>query len=89
MNKDFLQRVFNSKTGWVYTYAGSDSGEIITEKFVTAAGNYLLDTVVVKLPQFGTTVIYTNTEVTVNSSEFELFTDLTPDPEVAAPEQGI
>ena len=95
MNKIFLQRVFNSKSGWVYTYSGDSSIVEITEKFVAAAGNNLLDTMVVKLPQFGTTVVYTNAEVVINSPEFELFTDLTPDPEVvvepapAAPEQGI
>lgn len=96
MNKNFLQRVFNSTSGQVYTYSGTGSLAEITEKFVTAAGNNLLNTMVVELPQFGATVVYSDTEVTVNSSEFTLLTDLIPDPEPApvepdpaTPEQGI
>lgn len=82
MNKVFLQRVFNTKSGKVYTYSGAGTHTEITEKFVAAAGNNLLDTMVVQLPQFGATVVYVNdSTVEVISREFELFTDLTPDPD--------
>lgn len=95
MNKDFLQRVFNAKTGQVFVYSGTGSNAEITEQFVAAAGNNLLDTVVVNLPQFGSTVIYVNDmTITVDSGLFTLFTDLIPDPEPvveepAAPTEGI
>ena len=94
MNKLFLQRVFNSTSGQVYVYSGTGSIAEITEKFVLAAGNNLLNTIVVELSQFGTTVVYTDVEVTVNSPEFQFFTDLVPDvlppePEPTPPEQGI
>jgi len=88
MNKDFLQRVFNAKTGKVFTFSGTGSIAEITERFVAAAGNNLLDTVVVSLPQFKTVVVYVNDmSVDVNTDGFEFFTDLIPDPEPVAPEQ--
>jgi len=96
MNKDFLQRAFNSKSGQVYAYTGTIPNGVsvpvhVTEQFVSATGNNLLNTVVIPLPQFGSTVIYVDSDsMTVNSEEFVFLTDLIPDPEpeVVPPAEG-
>ena len=100
MNKEFFQSIFNQKMGYVYCYKGSvPEGEsrdhYITEQFAQAAGSNLVSTVVVELPNFGITVIYNHAEENnINSADFELMTDLVPDPipeppvvEEPAPEQ--
>ena len=86
MNKEFFQSIFNQKMGYVYCYKGSvPEGEsrdhYITEQFAQAAGSNLVSTVVVELPNFGITVIYNHAnENNISSANFELMTDLVPDP---------
>ena len=86
MNKEFFQTIFNQKMGYVYCYKGSvPEGEsrdhYITEQFAQAAGNNLVSTVVVELPTFGITVIYNHSETNdISSPNFEVMTDLVPDP---------
>jgi hypothetical protein len=86
MNKLFFQSIFNQKMGYVYCYKGTvPEGEsrdhYITEQFAQAAGTNLISTVVSELPTFGITVIYNHAEENnINSANFELMTDLVPDP---------
>lgn len=86
MNKDFFQSIFNQKMGYVYAYKGTvPEGEArdqyITGQFAQAAGSNLVHTVVAELPNFGITVIYNHAEENnINSANFELMTDLVPDP---------
>ena len=86
MNKEFLQSIFGQKMGYVYHYKGTvPEGEsiahYITEQFAQAAGSNLVNTVVTELVNFGITVVYNYaTEDTISDSNFELITDLVPDP---------
>lgn len=87
MNKQFFQSIFAQKSGYVFKYLGSvPEGEsathYITEQFATAAGTNLVSTVVSKLPNFGNiTVIYYHSDTNnISSPDFELITDLVPDP---------
>ena len=86
MNKEFFQSIFSQKMGYVYAYKGTvPEGEsrdhYITEQFAQAAGTNLVSTVVVELATFGATVIYNHAdENNINSANFELITDLIPDP---------
>ena len=86
MNKEFFQSIFSQKMGYVYAYKGTvPEGEspahYITEQFAQAAGSNLVNTVVTELPNFGVTVIYNHADVdTISSPNFELITDLVPDP---------
>jgi hypothetical protein len=86
MNKQFFQSIFNQKMGFVYAYKGTvPEGEspahYITAQFAQAAGSNLVNTVVSELPTFGVTVIYYHSEENnINSANFELITDLVPDP---------
>jgi hypothetical protein len=100
MNKEFFQKVFGQQMGYVYCYKGTvPEGEsvahYITEQFAQAAGSNLVNTVVTELPMFGITVIYNHSETNdISNPNFELMTDLVPDPipeppvlpEVPAPE---
>ena len=87
MNKEFFQSIFAQKMGYVYAYKGTvPEGEsrdhYITEQFAQAAGSNLVHTVVSDLLNFGVTVIYNHadTNVITSSPNFELITDLVPDP---------
>jgi hypothetical protein len=86
MNKEFFQSIFNQKMGYVYCYKGTvPEGEsrdhYITAQFAEAAGSNLVSTIVSELPTFGITVIYNHAEENnINSDNFELMTDLVPDP---------
>jgi len=86
MNKEFFQSIFAQKMGYVYAYKGTvPEGEsrdhYITEQFAQAAGSNLVNTVVSELPTFGATVIYYHADAnTIASPNFELITDLIPDP---------
>jgi len=86
MNKQFFQSIFNQKMGYVYAYKGTvPEGEspahYITAQFAQAAGSNLVNTVVSELSTFGITVIYNHAEENnINSANFELMTDLVPDP---------
>lgn len=86
MNKDFFQRLFQAKQGYVYRYTksvpdGESAAHYITAAFAVSAATNLLNTVVIELPTFGLTVIYADSEENLNnSSDFELITDLVPDP---------
>lgn len=85
MNKELFQRIFAQTTGYVYRYTGTvpegeSQAHYITEQFAQAAGSNLVNTVVVELPNFGVTVIYHHAEDTVSSPNFEVITDLVPDP---------
>jgi len=85
MNKDFFQRLFQAKQGYVYRYNGAvPNGEsiahYITAAFAISAATNLLNTVVIELPNYNVTVIYVDSEENLNnSSDFELITDLIPD----------
>jgi citrate lyase synthetase len=86
MNKEFFQSIFSQKMGYVYRYtgtvpAGESTAHYITEQFAQAAGSNLVNTVVTELINFGIIVIYNYaTEDTISNSNFELITDLVPDP---------
>ena len=86
MNKQLFQSIFNQKMGYVYRYTGTvPDGEspshYITEQFAQAAGSNLVNTIVTELVNFGITVVYNySTEDTISDSNFELITDLVPDP---------
>jgi hypothetical protein len=86
MNKEFFQSIFAQKMGFVYAYKGTvPEGEskdhYITEQFAQAAGSNLVHTVVSELTTFGATVIYYHADAnTIASPNFELITDLVPDP---------
>jgi hypothetical protein len=86
MNKELFQQIFGRKQGYVYLFKGSVPAEqsrdhYITGLFAEAAGSNLVNTVVAELPTFGITVIYNHADTDVISSlDFELITDLVPDP---------
>jgi len=86
MNKEFFQQIFGRKMGYVYLFKGSVPPEesrdhYITDLFAQAAGSNLVNTVVAELPMFGITVIYNHSDTnTISSSNFEVITDLVPDP---------
>ena len=92
MNKEFFQSVFSQKMGYVYAYKGTvpegqSPSHYITEQFAQAAGSNLVNTVVTELPNFGVTVIYNHAETDdIANSNFELITDLVPDPIPEPPE---
>lgn len=92
MNKELFQNMFAQKSGYVFKYLGSvPEGEsathYITEQFATAAGTNLVSTVVSELSNYGVTVVYYHSDTnSITSPDFELITDLVPDP-VPEPEE--
>ena len=83
MNKSFFQTMFSSTSGNVYRFNGEvTDGEnpiaVITEKFIEAARTDSISTVVVQTNNIF--VLFTNLLETITSPDFELLTDLTPDP---------
>lgn len=83
MNKSFFQTMFSSTSGNVYRFIGEVAeGEnpiaVITEKFIVVAETKLMSTVVVQTNNMF--VLFTNLVETIMSPDFELLTDLTPDP---------
>lgn len=92
MNKQFFQSIFAQQMGYVFKYLGSvPEGEsathYITEQFATAAGTNLVSTVVSELSNYGVTVVYYHSDTnSITSPDFELITDLVPDP-VPEPEE--
>ena len=92
MNKEFFQKVFGQQMGYVYCYKGTvPEGEsvahYITGQFAEAAGSNLVNTVVTELPTFGITVIYNHADTNnISNPNFELMTDLVPDPIPEPPE---
>lgn len=84
--------MFAQKSGYVFKYLGSvPEGEsathYITEQFATAAGTNLVSTVVSELSNYGVTVVYYHSDTnSITSPDFELITDLVPDP-VPEPEE--
>jgi len=85
MNKEFFQRLFQAKHGYVYRYAGTvpdgeSAAHYITDAFATSTSTNLLNTVVIELTTFNVTVIYANSVENLNNSlDFVLITDLIPD----------
>ena len=92
MNKQLFQSIFAQNMGYVFKYLGSvPEGEsathYITEQFATAAGTNLVSTVVSELSNYGVTVVYYHSDTnSITSPDFELITDLVPDP-VPEPEE--
>ena len=92
MNKELFQNMFAQKSGYVFKYLGNvPEGEsathYITEQFATAAGTNLVSTVVSELSNYGVTVVYYHSDTnSITSPDFELITDLVPDP-VPEPEE--
>lgn len=92
MNKELFQNMFAQKSGYVFKYLGTvPEGEsathYITEQFATAAGTNLVSTVVSELSNYGVTVVYYHSDInSITSPDFELITDLVPDP-VPEPEE--
>lgn len=86
MNKQLFQQIFGQTQGYVYLFKGSVPAEesrdhYITGLFAEAAGSNLVNTVVAELPNFGVTVIYNHADTnTISSPDFEVITDLVPDP---------
>ena len=86
MNKELFQQIFGRKQGYVYLFKGSVPAEqsrdhYITGLFAQAAGSNLVNTVVAELPNFGITVIYNHADTdAISSPDFEVITDLVPDP---------
>lgn len=86
MNKQLFQQIFGQTQGYVYLFKGSVPAEesrdhYITGLFAEAAGSNLVNTVVAELPNFGITVIYNHADTnTISSPDFEVITDLVPDP---------
>ena len=84
MNKELFQQIFGRIHGYVYLFNGTvppeeNAAHYITELFSQAAGTNLLNTMVIELSNFGATVIYVDsTDSLVNSTEFQLLTDLIP-----------
>jgi hypothetical protein len=86
MNKRFFQSMFsNATSGQVYRFqgtipAGTSSAEHVTVLYTQAAGSGY-DTTVVELPDHQAIVLYTSApEDTLSSADFELITNLIPDP---------
>jgi hypothetical protein len=85
MNKEFFQRLFQAKQGYVYRYTksvpdGESIAHHITAAFAISSATNLLNTVVIELPNYNVTVIYADSEENLNnSSDFELITDLIPE----------
>lgn len=74
--------MFSTTSGNIYRFMGEvDDGEnptaIITEKFISAAGQDLMSIVVVQANNMF--VLYTDLLETITSADFEFLTDLTPD----------
>ena len=86
MNKQLFQQIFGQTQGYVYLFKGSVPAEesrdhYITGLFADAAGSNLVNTIVAELPNFGITVIYNHADTnTISSPDFEVITDLVPDP---------
>jgi hypothetical protein len=92
MDKNFLREVFNPWGGFVYSWQGTvpdgqDHIHWITEQFITAVGHHDVNTTVVDLGDRGGWVLYVNVAVDINSSDFALEHDLTPEP-FDPPENG-
>lgn len=83
MNKSHYQTMFGTTTGTVYQFVGEipegqDTTSVITEKFIEASGTNLASIVVVSTRNMF--VLYSDFTGILSSSDFELITDLTPDP---------
>ena len=85
MNKEFFQQLFRAQHGYVYRYSGTmpegeSAAHYITDAFAVAVGTNLLNTKVIELPTFNTTVVYADSAENLKTSvDFELITDLIPD----------
>jgi hypothetical protein len=91
MNKAHFQTMFGTTTGNVYRFVGEipeeqDPTSLMTEKIIEASGTNLASIVVVNTRNMF--VLYSDFTGILTSSDFELITDLTPDPviEVTIPE---
>lgn len=83
--------MFGSTKGAVYRFIsevpeGQDPTALITEKFIEASGTNLVSIVVVNTNNMF--VLYSDFDGLISSSDFELITDLIPDPviEITMPE---
>ena len=93
MDKDFLKEVFSRNTGNVYRWHGTvpdgqDPMHWITGKLVTAIGDNTFDTTVVDLGDRGGWVIYIDSAIELDDSEFSFICDLIP-PEFEGPQDPI
>ena len=82
--------MFGSTKGAVYRFIGEvpegqDPTALITEKFIEASGTNLTSIVVVNTNNMF--VLYSDFTGILISSDFELITDLTPEPEATPPEE--
>lgn len=86
MNKRFFQSMFsNATSGQVYRFIGTVPGGVYSDEYITnlyvQAMGQRYDTTVVEIPEFRTTVLFSSAaENLLDSPNFELITDLTPDP---------
>ena len=94
MNKAHFQSMFGSTKGAVYQFTcelseGQDPTALITEKFIEAAGTNLISIVVVTVGSM--LVVYSDFAGEIVSSDFNLITDLIPDPviDVAITEPAV
>jgi hypothetical protein len=83
MNKAHFQTMFGTTTGNVYQFVGEitesqDPTSLMTEKFIEASGTNLVSIVVVNTSNMF--VLYSDFDGVLSSNDFEIITDLTPDP---------
>jgi len=83
MNKAHFQSMFGSTKGAVYRFVGEvpkgqNPTAVITEKFISSFGSDSMSLVVVETNNMY--VLFTDLSGLVTSDDFNLLSDLTPDP---------